>query len=170
MREACLFFTREQKNFINKGLEGNNILVDACIGSGKTTAIQELCNRFPENKHILYLTYNKLLKADAREKIIQSNVDVHNYHSFAWSALKQKGVRAGINDLIQAFLFIKPDIPHYDVIILDEYQDINQEIADELIYIKSYCGSPQIIAVGDLCQKYMISPHLTILTVSFAIF
>lgn len=29
----------EQQLFIEKALQGKNILVDACIGSGKTTAI-----------------------------------------------------------------------------------------------------------------------------------
>ena len=40
----------EQKEFIEKALNGNNILVDACIGSGKTTAIQQLCNDFQMTK------------------------------------------------------------------------------------------------------------------------
>ena len=34
----------EQKLFIKYGTAGHNILVEACIGSGKTTAIQALCN------------------------------------------------------------------------------------------------------------------------------
>lgn len=40
----------EQQVFIEKALQGNNILVDACIGSGKTTAIQHLCNEWPDTK------------------------------------------------------------------------------------------------------------------------
>lgn len=43
----------EQNNFVSMALTGKNILVDACIGSGKTTAIQELCNMLPSNKKIL---------------------------------------------------------------------------------------------------------------------
>lgn len=64
-----VILTDEQQLFIEKALQGNNILVDACVGSGKTTSIQALCVNFPETKRILYLTYNKLLKIDAKEKI-----------------------------------------------------------------------------------------------------
>ena len=46
----------EQNLLIEKALEGHNILVDACIGSGKTTAIQHLCDALPSKKKVLYLT------------------------------------------------------------------------------------------------------------------
>lgn len=143
----------EQNDFIAKALAGNNILVDACIGSGKTTAIQQLCNDFPSDKRILYLTYNRLLKLDAQAKIKTTNTTVTNYHGFAWSALQKNGVYCGITELIFTFNHVKPMINIYDVLILDEYQDIEQEFADMLWYIKSTNQHMQIIAVGDMMQK-----------------
>ena len=145
--------SKEQSDFIQKALEGNNILVDACIGSGKTTAIQHLCNAFSYRFRILYLTYNKLLKIDAQSKIRNRNVTVTNYHGFAWSQLNAVGKRAGIPDLIQVYNQTKPPMPKYNVLIIDEYQDIEQELADMLEYIKLQNPGIQIIAVGDMKQK-----------------
>ena len=82
----------EQKEFIEKALNGNNILVDACIGSGKTTAIQQLCNDFSDDKKILYLTYNRLLKIDAQNKIKSKNAFVTNYHGFAKTVLQKENI------------------------------------------------------------------------------
>ena len=69
-----LALSAEQNEFVVKALGGHNILVDACIGSGKTTAIQQLCNVFPSDRKILYLTYNRLLKLDAQAKIKNSRI------------------------------------------------------------------------------------------------
>lgn len=100
--------SKEQLLFVSKAKEGANILVDACIGSGKTTAIQRLCNELPCNLRILYLTYNKLLKIDAKSKIKNKNADVTNYHGFAYSALHRAGISTGVSDLIQRFIKEKP--------------------------------------------------------------
>lgn len=143
----------EQQLFIKKAKEGNNILVNACIGSGKTTAIQRLCDELPPEKNILYLTYNKLLKIDAKAKIKNKNATVSNYHGFAFSLLKRNGVSAGVSDLIQTFIKLKPIVSHYDVLIIDEYQDIEQEISELLMYIKSTNLLMQIVIVGDMEQK-----------------
>lgn len=143
----------EQQVFVDTALLGKNILVDACIGSGKTTAIQRLCDVLPSDKNVLYLTYNRLLKVDARKKIHNRNVLVTNYHGYAHYVLKQNGISAGVNDLIQTFLKTKPVITGYDVLIIDEYQDIEQEFADMLYYIKEANPCMQIIAVGDYEQK-----------------
>lgn len=145
--------SEEQQLFIEKALQGTNILVDACIGSGKTTAIQHLCNELPHTKRVLYLTYNKLLKLDAKSKIKKKNVTVTNYHGFAYMTLRRSGVSVGISDLIQAFLQKKPPVESYDVLIIDEYQDIEQELAELLQVIKDRNPTMQIIAVGDMEQK-----------------
>ena len=143
----------EQQLFISKAKEGHNILVNACIGSGKTTAIQRLCDELPSDKKILYLTYNKLLKIDAKAKIKNANATVSNYHGFAYSILTKHGISAGVSDLIQTFIKRKPGLAHYDVLIIDEYQDIEQEISELLIYIKATNLSMQIIIAGDMEQK-----------------
>lgn len=143
----------EQSYFVQKALEGHNVLVDACIGSGKTTSIQYLCNQLPETSRILYLTYNRLLKIDAKKKIKSKNVSVQNYHGFASWILYQNHTAAGIDDTIQIFLAGRYQIPHYDVLIIDEYQDIEQEFADLLEYVKEKNPGIQIVAVGDMQQK-----------------
>ena len=104
----------EQLLFVEKALSGNNILVDACIGSGKTTSIQFLCRQIPLNKNVLYLTYNKLLKLDAQEKITNKNVTVTNYHGFASTWLRKSGINCGVPDLIQFFIKHRPVFPFFD--------------------------------------------------------
>lgn len=143
----------EQQEMIQYALDGKNILVDACIGSGKTTTIQCLCDKLSKNKKILYLTYNKLLKIDAKDKIKNKNVMVQNYHGFAWYILNKQNIHVSQGDLISTVLTVKPPVPKYDVLIIDEYQDIYQELADMLLYIKSKNPKIQIIAVGDMEQK-----------------
>ena len=152
-KRSFVHLSDEQMLFVNNALLGQNILVDACIGSGKTTAIQYLCSTFPETKQILYLTYNKLLKLDAKDKIKNKNVTVTNYHGFAYGILMRSGIQPNINDAIQLFNKMKPSIKAYDVLIIDEYQDIEQEFSELLEYIKATNPAMQIIAVGDLAQK-----------------
>lgn len=144
--------TDEQKKMIDLVLEGKNVLVDACIGSGKTTTIQALCDCYKGN--ILYLTYNKCLKLDARNKIKNKNVTVSNYHGYAFMTLKRYGITAAKEEQIQKFLEVKPVPPKkYSLIVIDEYQDIEQEIAEMLCIIKKQCPDAQIVAVGDMKQK-----------------
>ena len=161
-RKQKMQLSEEQRLFIQEVKTGKNVLVDACIGSGKTTAIQYLCEDLPQ-KHILYLTYNKLLKIDAKTKIKNENVLVTNYHGFAYLALKKIGKSAGISDLIQKFNTEQPPIESYDLLLLDEYQDIEQELADMLLYIKAVNPNIQIVAVGDMEQKIYDKTTLNVL-------
>ncbi len=154
----------EQQKLIELAKAGDNVLVDACIGSGKTTAIQVLCNELAYKK-ILYLTYNTLLKVDARDKIKAKNVTVTNYHGFAFSCLKKAKINVGISDLVQTFIKEKDRIkvPKYDLLVLDEYQDIEQELAELLDIIKEHNPNLQIVAVGDMEQKIYDKTTLEVL-------
>ena len=152
-RSAYPELSDEQEYFVQKAIEGRNILVDACIGSGKTTSIQYLCDQIPSTKSILYLTYNKLLKIDAKKKIKNKNATVTNYHGFAYSVLRRNGVVPGYADSVQLFIKGQYPIPRYDILIIDEYQDIEQELAELLQYVKEKSPGIQIIAVGDMAQK-----------------
>lgn len=151
----------EQKLFIKHGTAGYNILVEACIGSGKTTAIQALCNAI-KGKNILYLTYNKLLKLDAKARIINGRTTVTNYHGFAWQELQRAHIHAGISELIQVYNRNNLNVGNYDVLILDEYQDIDQEISEMLMHIKEKRPGIQIVAVGDMCQKIYDKTNLNV--------
>ena len=146
--------SEEQQQMIALAKEGRNVLVDACIGSGKTTTIQTLCNEMTD-KQILYLTYNRLLKVDAKSKITENNVTVTNYHGFASMILRNAGISSGVAELIQTLLANseKIVIPRYDLLVIDEYQDIDREISEMLECIKDQNPGIQIVAVGDMKQK-----------------
>ena len=67
--------------------------------------------------------------------------------------LKRNGISSGIRDLIQNLLRSDIRFPLVDVLIIDEYQDIEQEFAEMLWKIKEANPLMQIVAVGDMQQK-----------------
>ena len=143
----------EQVLFLRHVIAGHNVLVDACIGSGKTFSINEACRRCRDKK-IIYFTYNRRLMEEAKGKIKLENVEIHTYHSFAGKYIgknhkRSKGIRYCLDNLVDW----KVPIPSYDILIVDEYQDIANEMAKVLEYVKSQNTGIQIVFVGDLCQK-----------------
>ena len=99
------------------------------------------------------MTYNKLLKLDAKAKIKRRNVMVTNYHGFCYAELAKLGVYPNISDIIQEYNKRKPDSGPFDLLVLDEYQDIEEEVAVMLRHLKKCNPQMQIIAVGDMEQK-----------------
>lgn len=155
----------EQKKLIELVGEGKNVLVDACIGSGKTTTIQVMCTKFSQ-KSILYLTYNTLLKIDAQDKINCKNVFVQNYHGYARACLQKAGFKnLSVPELIQNFNKEKPALVRpVDLLVIDEYQDIEEEISLMLQHIKDSNPNMQIVAVGDMAQKIYDKTTLDVAT------
>lgn len=157
--------TKEQQEVINIACGKFNVLVDACIGSGKTTTINMLCKEYIKNypdKHIVYLTYNQLLKWDAQNKIgYHPNIFVTNYHGYARKYINEKH-RNNVSNYINIFLEEDPVTPTIDLLIIDEYQDIDTEIANMLSLIKKNNPKMQIVAVGDMHQKIYDKTHLDV--------
>lgn len=158
-------FTDEQKEFLTHARDGKDVLVDACIGSGKTTAIQAACEVLRYNK-ILYLTYNRRLLEEARRRIDGKNASVHTFHSFAGTMLNQADLPAGSErEVIPQFVRHMKRVYRYDTVIVDEYQDLSEDLKDMLWHIcrmsyDNYGFCPQLLIVGDKDQK--ISDHTTI--------
>lgn len=153
-------YTNEQQRFLDLAVDRRNAWVNACIGSGKTTAIQAACDMVPVDK-ILYLTYNRRLLLEARAKITNPKVDIHTFHSFAGYCLTICGRRGtgSVSDAPRMFCQYVDRIARYDTIVVDEYQDLKQDLGDMLWRIfaleyQCYSGHvPQLLMVGDMDQK-----------------
>jgi peroxiredoxin family protein len=145
--------TKEQQRVIEELNKGNSVVVDSCVGAGKTITIQELCNHFSDRR-ILYLTYNKLLKLDAQQKIKNKNTTVQNYHGFVYSFLARRNLKCAPDKQIKTFLEKCADVPLiYDIICIDEYQDLEEDTVSLLFHIAKECPKAQWVFVGDMAQK-----------------
>ncbi|MFI9452577.1 DEAD/DEAH box helicase family protein [Amycolatopsis sp. NPDC052450] len=145
----------EQRRMIDAVRSGQDVIVDATVGSGKTTAIQALCTEVGRERRVLYLTYSKLLKADAKRRV--KHAKVQNYHGIVYPSLLKAGIKCGVDESIRrfnaAFTSLSAQFPRFDLLVVDEYQDINEEYAQLLRNIKSLNPSMQTVLVGDLAQK-----------------
>lgn len=117
----------EQSKIIESVKGNNNVIISSVAGSGKTTTSLHLCTHM-SNKKILLLTYNSRLKVESRMKVRLlglKNVEVHSYNAFCVKYYTEKGFRTdGLKDAIN--LNLKSRFPiMYDMIILDEQQDMN---------------------------------------------
>ena len=162
-------FTDEQLSVLDFVKEGYDVLVDACIGSGKTTVLQEACRVLKlAGKKVLYLTYNRRLLEEARKRIDPNDADVHTYHSFAGTMLNMAGVPAtSEREVISKFNQHLKRVYKYDVIVVDEYQDISEELKDMLCKLcvmsnTNYGFCPQFLVVGDKDQKIMDNTEIDV--------
>lgn len=134
--------------------ENKNVLIKSCAGSGKTTSIVDIVNKYP-TKSILILCFNRML-TDKTTKLIElnTNAECHTYHSFV---LNYYDVKSSTDEgIIESFDKQPLKNIKYDILIIDECQDMTS-IYSKLIekIIIDYCSSTIIICLfGD--EKQMI--------------
>ena len=146
----------EQQLICDHIKKGNNAVVDACAGSGKSTTILSIAQEMPHHKFI-QLTYNSMLCADSRKKVFDlglSNLDVCTYHGLVVKNYDPKGYTdTVIRRVISHNISPKNPIPRFHVLVLDEVQDMTFLYFKLIVKFCRDMGHPtQILILGDYMQ------------------
>jgi superfamily I DNA/RNA helicase len=146
----------EQNNIIIALKNNNNVVVDSVAGSGKTTCNLHIATIF-NNLNILLLTYNSKLKIETREKVNKlklGNLEVHTYHSFCVKYYDNECFNdTSITKLLKTNKIIKKKC-NYDLIILDEAQDITPTYFELICKIyRDNDNTAKICLLGDRNQS-----------------
>ena len=141
----------EQREYINALKNNNNIFSDCCAGSGKTTTALCIAEEY-STKKILQVTYNSHLKLEVRKKINKMNInnmEIHSYNSLVFKYYNDKGYDDKIlKDVIKNNTPPKSHIPEFDIIIIDEAQD--------MIYAYKYLLSKFFKDMSSNNHKYLL--------------
>jgi len=152
--------SEEQRVVFEHIQEGKNVVVDACAGSGKSTTILSIASELPE-KSILQFTYNSMLRHEIKEKVRElglENIKVHTYHSFAVKYYSSDAhTDTGIREALQNNCTPRDNIPKYDIIVLDECQDMTILYFQLVItMVRHMCENSdhkiQLLILGDYMQ------------------
>jgi len=146
----------EQMTAIQHILDGDNVVLDAVAGSGKSTTILSLANLAPTKK-ILQIAYNAMLRKDIEAKLKKStitNVKVHTFHSLSVRYyLTTAHTDTGIRQILLQNMHPREKIPAYDIIVLDEAQDMSFLYFQLMVKFGMDMGTPfQILILGDYMQ------------------
>jgi hypothetical protein len=153
-----LYPASAEQQVIIDTIKDKNIIVNAVAGSGKTTTCLHIAKAYAD-WNILLLTYNAKLKAETRERIkLQglTNITAHNYHAFCLANY----VSACHNEThLKQALLCEPRKPfYYDLIIVDESQDMTEIYCSLVKKILNYKGNyidieiPRLLLLGDVRQ------------------
>lgn len=153
--DKIINFSDEQNHAVSF-LKNKNIFINAVAGSGKTTTSINISQKF-NKKSILLLTYNAKLKIETRKKINDfglENLEVHSFHSFcvkyydSKTFKDEKIISIYQNDTKMKSLFT------YDIIIIDEAQDLNLIYYNLIKKIYKDCNNKDLkyCIIGDTNQ------------------
>ena len=153
-----MFFapSQEQSTIINCVSNGNNAIVDAVAGSGKTTTITQIALHNPL-KRILQLTYNTNMRRDVNNKLEAlniTNMEVHTYHSLAWNYYdKEVNNDIALEKVINTDMSPRKSLVIPDILIIDEAQDMTELLLSMIIkYLRDIETKPTIAIFGDKWQ------------------
>jgi hypothetical protein len=146
----------EQHNIYNHILNGNNVIVDACAGSGKSTTILSIAENMKTTQFI-QLTYNSVLCSEIRQKI--KELHIHNLHVYTFHSLVVKYYSTeGHTDtfmrrVVRDNMSPRASLPKFTVLVIDEAQDMSFLYFKMVVKFCKDCGEPiQLLILGDYMQ------------------
>lgn len=103
--------TDQQSLIISTFTSNQNVLVNACPGSGKTYTLVQAVNALPSNVSILALAYNKSIATNLQSKFIDSPyAKASTTHSDAFSAFPSKRPKVDNSKLTKLARELYPDL------------------------------------------------------------
>jgi len=166
----------EQMAIVDAIREGLNVRVIAVPGSGKTTTVVLLASELCPRSRVLMITYNRELMLETRAKVSEiRRADIHTIHSFIGTHydIKCTSFSSLITNFIneQGSLRQGGDHPQYDVVIIDEAQDLNHRRVAAIHRILRDCSilDARLLIMGDPHQciyewqgassRYLVDPE-----------
>lgn len=146
----------------------NNLIINACAGSGKTTTILHMAQAAPEVEFLL-IVYNRRLMFETEERVQGlglKNIQIFNYHTFGGRYYTSEcATDQGLKRIVEDDMSVKDGmvLPNFSVLVLDEQQDMTpilKRFIDKVLRDKGFGPKTQparkdlrIVAVGDKRQE-----------------
>lgn len=151
--------TEEQKAIVQAVQAGQNVTGQAVPGAGKTHTLLSLEKTLRDlGRRVLCLTYSSPLKSEWRDKSPRQNPTdrwhIHSFHSFTRELYEVPGEVKDeqMRDCLQQPI-PTANLPIYNVIIIDEVQDMGQLHLQLLkAYVRLLPTQPQLMLMGDARQ------------------
>ncbi len=146
--------SHEQLAVVNAVKDGYNVTVDSVFGSGKSTTILHIVQK--TGLKCLVVTYSKYLKEESRKKAeslnLLDNMEIHSFHSLAVKYYNEKAFN-DIGIVKRKLSFVKGKFPKFDVLIIDEIQDMTPELYEFVAYMMhDLPKNIQLVLIGDQYQ------------------
>lgn len=154
--DRALSLSEEQAFVIQHIKNGDNAIVNAVAGSGKSTTVLSVATCVKSMKTIQF-TYNSMLRHEIKEKTEAlgiKNLDVHTYHSMAVKYYYSGAYTdTGIRHILANKLEPRIHIPKKDIIVIDEAQDMTPLYFQLVIKFTMDMNHPfQLVVLGDFMQ------------------
>lgn len=152
----------DEQYIIMQEFHSKRMLVSCPAGTGKTMLAMDQCRKLTaEGYNVLYLCYNKLIANYVRKnfELEKQDIDVSTLHSFLMKKTGETEIEDAKfftdilpNKFIDGIDEYMPDNEKYDVLVIDEGQDIYDELEDygaSCYELSVNCRNTKQIATGN---------------------